>query len=64
MKKLITAAMLWASMALAACSGAETPAEETTPSAEIADDDNDAAAPVAESHDEDEPHDESVPHDH
>lgn len=64
MKKLIIAPMLLASLALAACGQTETPAEEPTPAAAVPEDDNDAAAPVAEPVAEEEPHDESVPHDH
>ncbi len=64
MKKLIVAATLPATLALAACGGAAAPAEEDAPAAAVADDDNDAAEPAPEPIAEDEPHDESVPHAH
>jgi hypothetical protein len=64
MKKLIAVATLPAVLALAACGGTETPAEEEAPAAAVADDDNDAAEPAPAPIAEEEPHDESVPHSH
>jgi hypothetical protein len=63
MKKIVLAAVIPATVALAACSGAATE-EETPAETAVLEDDNDAPEPVAEPVAEEEPHDESVPHDH
>jgi hypothetical protein len=63
MKKIVLAAVIPATVALAACSGANTE-EETPAETAVLEDDNDAPEPVAEPVAEEEPHDESVPHDH
>lgn len=63
MKKIMLAALMPATLALAACGGAATEEETPTESAVLGDD-NDAAEPVAKPIPEEEPHDESVPHDH
>jgi hypothetical protein len=63
MKKIMLAAIIPATVALAACGGAATP-EEAPDETAVLEDDNDAPEPVAEPIPEEEPHDESVPHDH
>lgn len=63
MKKIMLAAVIPATFALAACGGGATEDESTAETA-VLEDDNDAPEPVAEPIPEEEPHDESVPHDH
>lgn len=64
MKKIMLAAVIPATIALAACGGAATTEDKSLADAAVLEDDNDAPEPVAEPIPEEEPHDESVPHDH
>lgn len=62
MKKVTMTGIAAATLALAACGGAETGADE---SSEVAvDDDNDAPEPSEEAHDDEHEHDEGTDPDH